>query len=118
MRWRTGEDGQAAIEVIGTLPLLVLFGLAVLQALLVAHTAVSTEHAARVGARVAMEQGSGSAVAAARAALPDGLAPGALVNVSDATVTVTSRVPDVLPGVDFAPLIDRSVQMPEVATWD
>lgn len=113
-----GEDGQASIEVIGTLPLLVLFGLAVLQALLIAHTALTTEHAARVGARTAMEQSGGRAVAAARAALPDGLASGAVIDVTGTGVTVTTVVPDVLPGVTFAPTIDRSVQMPEVATWD
>lgn len=97
---RCRERGQATVEVVLALPVVVLSLLLVIQIGLIAHAQVLVVHAAREGARAAAIEGTAaSAVAAARATpglQPDRLAvhvdldaePGGL-----ATVQVSYRVP-------------------------
>ena len=121
---RRSEDGSAALELLGGAPLMVLVSLALVQALLIGHTAVVTEQAARTAARVAMVTDDGARTRAAGvAALPSWLQSGAQVRSSSGvtqSVTVSSRVPSVVPGVRLASLrIDRTVEMPTLRSpWD
>ncbi len=122
-RWRS-ERGQAALELLGGAPLLVLVSLALVQALLIGHTAVVTEQAARTAARVAMVTEDGARTRTSGvSALPPWLQSGANVRLSagpSVSVTVSSRVPSVVPGVRLARLrIERTVAMPSLRSpWD
>jgi uncharacterized membrane protein len=92
---REGERGQAAVELVALLPVLValLFGL--WQAALFGHASWSAAAAARAAARA---QALGfDARAAARTHLPRGMERGLRVRSSDGgAVTVSVRVPGVL----------------------
>jgi hypothetical protein len=101
-------------------PLMVLVALAMAQALLIGHTAVVTEQAARTGARVAMvTDDAGASHAAARAALPSWLQDDATASGSH-RLALTSRVPTIVPGVPLGSMrITRVVEMPDVGSaWD
>lgn len=115
------EDGQAAIEVLGIVPLLAVLALGVLQALLIGHTALATEQAARVAARTAMvTESTAAGRAAGFDALPARLVADAEVRaIGTNSFTVETVIPDVLPGISFSGVrLQRTVEMPEVATWD
>lgn len=115
------ESGQAAIEVLGIVPLLAVLALGVLQAMLIGHTALAAEQAARVAARTAMiTESTATGRAAGFEALPARLAVDAEVRaVGTNSFTVETVIPDVLPGVSFRGIrLQRTVEMPEVATWD
>lgn len=116
-RRHRSENGQAAVETLGIVPLLAVCALGIVQALLLGHTAVATEQAARVAARTAMVA-PGDAEAAARDALPSWLRDDAEPTVSGTRAEVQTVVPDVLPGLDLRLTLRRSVEMPEVAAWD
>jgi hypothetical protein len=122
IRRRQGEDGQAAIELLGLLPILLLVGLAVLQTLMVAQAAVATEQAARAAARVAMvEDGQGGIEAAAAASLPSWLRPSASTTWPSGDrhrVRVEVRVPVVVPGISATLDLHRTAEMPELPEWD
>ena len=75
------ERGQATIELLGVVPVLIAAGLVVWQLVLVGHTAWLSAHAARAAARA--ELVDEDAVAAARSALPDGLEKGLEVERDD-----------------------------------
>lgn len=82
---RTGEHGQAAVELALGLPLVFLAVLAVVQVVLVARDQVAVVHAAREGARAAAVAGPGGATDARSAALAAlGLDP-ARVSIAEAT---------------------------------
>jgi pilus assembly protein CpaE len=65
------EKGQATVELLGVIPVLIAVGLVVWQLVLVGHTAWVAAHAARAAARA--ELVGDDPAAAARSALPDGL---------------------------------------------
>jgi pilus assembly protein CpaE len=65
------EDGQATVELLGVVPVLLAIGLVLWQLILVGHTAWVSAHAARAAARA--ELVGEDASAAARSALPAGL---------------------------------------------
>ncbi len=90
-----GESGQAAIEVVALLPLVLLIGTA-LMALLAARSAAEGAAAAAHAGAIALIQGEDPA-AAARAALPDR---DATVDIDGRRVRVVVRPPLQLP---FAP---------------
>jgi hypothetical protein len=100
MRRLRGERGQAAVELVALVPLVVTVALGVLQGLAAGLAAELAEHAAESGA-VALAQGR-DAAAAARAAVP-GWAHGRVeVVVRDTRVRVRVLPPSLVPGVGAA----------------
>ncbi|HEU4657257.1 MAG TPA: TadE/TadG family type IV pilus assembly protein [Capillimicrobium sp.] len=95
VRSRAGERGQATVELVGLLPVLVAVALGAAQLLAAGVARELADHAAEAGA-VALLQG-GDAAEAARAAVP-GWARGELrVEVADRAVTVEVDPPIALP---------------------
>jgi hypothetical protein len=89
---RRGQGGQASIELVSVLPLVLLSGLLVWQLALAGHTAWLTANAARAAARA--DTVGHSAAAAARSALPRSLERDLEVRRLDAGgVRVSVRVP-------------------------
>ncbi len=108
-----GEHGQASVELVALLPLLVAGLLACWQVVLVAHTLWSAHAAARAAARA--DAVGGDRLAAARAALPASLDAHVRVSAADADgrVPVAVRIPSVVPGVDFGSLTARAGFAPQ-----
>ena len=102
MTVRDDQSGQAAVELVAVLPILIALLAAVWQVALVGHASWSAGAAARAAAR-AHALGLDPR-AAARAHLPTGLEHG--LRVRDAArggeVTVTVRVPSVIGGARLA----------------
>ncbi len=94
-RPRTGESGQATVEFVALLPLLVVLALGLWQAVVAGQAVALAGSAARSAAR-ARAVGTDSA-AAARAVLPRRLERGLRVrDRADGGVSVSIRVPAVL----------------------
>jgi hypothetical protein len=90
------QRGQASVETVVLLPVLVALTFAVWQAALAGWALVAAESAARAGARAAL---AGSPPrSAALAALPGSMRAGARVEDSGGRVTVHVRIPALLPG--------------------
>jgi len=96
-RGRCGAGGQAAVELVALLPLVVAVALAVLQALAAGLASELAAHAAQSGA-VAVAEGRDGA-AAARAALPGWAHARLAVEVHGARVHVRVTPPSLLPGL-------------------
>lgn len=92
-----GEGGQAAVELVGALPLVVLVLLAAGQALAAGAARELADHAAEAGA-VALYQ-SADPEDAAREALPGWARDRVRVQVHGGEVAVRLRPPSALPGV-------------------
>lgn len=110
------EQGQASIEFIGFVPVLLALALAGVQLGLVAYTSIQAGTAARAAARTASHDVPQLGYQqAGRAAMSDWLADDASFaqSLGDGQVTVTSRVaiPSVIPGVDFGHA-EKSATMP------
>ena len=75
------ERGQATIELLAVVPVLIVAALVVWQLVLVGHTAWLAAHAARAAARA--ELVDEDAAAAARSVLPEGLESGLEVELDD-----------------------------------
>lgn len=88
------QDGQAAVEVLGALPVLLGVGLAMAQLLAVGYAAVLAGNAAEAGALALA--GRADAKASVRNALPDWGRAGARVHVADGRVTVRLRPPSLV----------------------
>src|SRR3954467_11859771 len=99
--------GQATVEFVGILPLLVLIGLLCWQAVIAGQAIWMSGAAARAAARAsALDQ---DAEAAARRVLPGALADG--VSVDDAgggDVRVRVAIPAVVGGLDLASVTERA----------
>lgn len=93
MRARS-ERGQASVEMVAVLPLVLLVGLAVWQMALAGHTLWACASAARVAARA--DAVGEDAERAARSALPTGLERGMEVREAAGAVEVRVLVPFVL----------------------
>jgi pilus assembly protein CpaE len=105
--------GQASIELIGMLPLLLLAALAGWQLLLGAFTATSAQDAARTASRAA-SLGQDPAAAAQRA-ISSYLRSGttATIDSNGETVTVRVKVPIVFPGLTSNSFVmSRHAQLP------
>jgi hypothetical protein len=89
-----GSRGQASVELLGTLPVVLLLGLVMLQLLAVGYSAVLAGNAAE-SAALAVADG-GEAVAAAREAVPGWSRAGMRVRVSGGRVEVRMRPPSAL----------------------
>jgi len=90
-----GETGTASVELIATVPFLLLALALVAQAALAGHALWSASVAARAGARAALV--GAEAVTVARRALPPALRQGARIEASEGPVSVRVRVPGLLP---------------------
>ncbi|MGW0120130.1 TadE/TadG family type IV pilus assembly protein [Streptomyces sp. NPDC003327] len=110
---RERDRGQAAVEYLGFLPILLLVGLAGLQLGVAAYAAQQAGTAARAAARAASSDAEDApdATAAGHAAADWATA----VDVSDTgdgvVATVTVRVPSVVPFWNFDP-VKRTATMP------
>jgi hypothetical protein len=90
------EEGTASVELIATVPFLLLTVLVAAQLALVGQALWSAGVAARAGARAALV--GGDAAAAARRALPPSLRPGAKVSDVGA-IRVRVAIPRLLPAL-------------------
>jgi hypothetical protein len=90
-RIRRCERGQASVELVATLPFVLLLGAVVWQCALAGHTAWLAAHAARAGARA--ELVDGNVESAVRSVLPDGLERGLRIEREGGVVRVGVRVP-------------------------
>jgi len=88
------QDGQAAVEVLGALPLLLGVGLAMAQLLAVGYAVVLAGNAAEAGALALAARAD--AEASVRNALPAWGRADASVHVSDGRVTVRLRPPSLV----------------------
>jgi len=86
-----GERGQAAVELLGALPVLIGLGLAVAQLLAVGYAAVLAGNAAEAGALALAARADPEA--SVRNSLPGWSRARASVGVSDGRVTVRLRPP-------------------------
>jgi len=91
---RRGESVQASIEVVGTVPFVVLAGLVAMQLLAVGYAKVLADTAAEAGA-LALVAG-GDPRAGVREALPGWSRARARVDTGEGRVTVRLRPPSVL----------------------
>ena len=101
-----GEDGQASVELAALLPLVVLVGALLWQAVVAGQALWLSGAAARAAARAAAV--GGDAEAAARAALPRGLEDGLRVRSAGNGVRVAVRVPSVLTSGSLATVESRA----------
>ena len=88
------EDGQAAVEVLGALPVLLGVGIALAQLLAVGYAAVLAGNAAEAGALALAARGD--AHASVRNALPGWSRAGASVRVRRGDVTVRLQPPSLV----------------------
>lgn len=91
------ESGQAAVEVLGALPVVLLIALVVGQVMAIGYAGVLAGNAAEAGALA--RAGGGDARAAARAALPGWSRARGRVAVKGGEVTVRLRPPTLLRAV-------------------
>ncbi|CAL9436529.1 TadE/TadG family type IV pilus assembly protein [Streptomyces sp. enrichment culture] len=107
------DRGQAALEYLGFLPVLLIVALAAVQLGLIAYTAQQAGTAARAGARSASldRDAQGACTAAVSSWLADGTDCGEGGGGGEVTVTATVEIPSVVPGWDFGPA-RRTATMP------
>jgi|SRR5215211_2748687 len=105
MARRSGECGQAAVELVAIVPFLLGVTLLVAQLAVAGYALWSAGVAARAGARAAYV--GGEAERAARSSLPAALRGSASVRDRDA-VTVRVEAPSLLPGVAGIPVTARA----------
>ncbi|MDQ0406061.1 pilus assembly protein [Streptomyces sp. NBC_01723] len=110
---RARDRGQAAIEYLGFVPILIIVGMAVVQLGLIAYTAQQAGTAARAGARSAslQESAQGACAAAVSSWLADGTSCPPSYGGDEVTVTATVDIPSIVPGWDFDPAT-RTATMP------
>ena len=97
MRRFARENGQAALELLAALPVLLLLGLAVAQLLAVGYAAVLAGNAAEAGALALAARAD--AEASVRNALPGWSRAGASVRIAGGRVTVRLRPPSLMAAV-------------------
>ncbi|MFE7551115.1 TadE/TadG family type IV pilus assembly protein [Streptomyces gardneri] len=114
---RRRDRGQAAIEYLGFLPLLLIVGLAGLQLGMAAYAAQQAGTAARAAARADTvdvpdgEKGP-DPQAAGRAAMSGWIASRSVIEVEDGVAIVRVEIPRVLPFWDFDP-VEKTATMPK-----
>ncbi|WP_432057232.1 TadE/TadG family type IV pilus assembly protein [Streptomyces sp. bgisy022] len=107
------DRGQAALEYLGFLPVLLIVAMAAVQLGLIAYTAQQAGTAARAGARSAsLDRDAQTACSAAVSSwLADGTDCGGGGGGDEVTVTATVEIPSIVPGWDFGPA-RRTATMP------
>ncbi|MEE1817163.1 TadE/TadG family type IV pilus assembly protein [Streptomyces sp. SP18ES09] len=117
-RGRARDRGQAAIEYLGFLPILLLVGLAGLQLGVAAYAAQQAGTAARAAARAASSDAEDGPdpVAAGKAAVSGWIADGTVIDpsrgVGEVTVTAIVTIPSVMPFVDDFGTVRKTATMP------
>jgi hypothetical protein len=101
-RWLPGERGQASVELVAALPVLILAALIAAQLAVVGYSLWSAATAARAGARAGYV--GGDAAAAARSALPAALEPGARLQAGGGSMEVRVLSPTLVPGLPRIPV--------------
>jgi len=91
------QRGQASIEVLGVLPLMLVFAMFVWQLHLVMSAATAVENAARTGSRVEGLGGDGKR--AAMRALPRSQREDVEIDIRGEVVRIRTKVPTVVPGL-------------------
>lgn len=109
MRGKRSQRGQASAELIAIVPLLLVSGAALVQALVGCWALLSAGEAARAAARIAHV--GGSAETAAKEALPALLQP-ADVDVDGSKVRIEVQAPVLLPGIPDLPVSASSALDP------
>jgi hypothetical protein len=107
---RRGERGQATVELLSTLPLLIIAALLVWQMLLVGIVMTSASNAARTGSRAASLSGDGEQ--AARNALRPAFRHGSQITVNGTSVRVRVAMPLIVPGVSLPVHLSSTATMP------
>ncbi|MFE9772688.1 TadE/TadG family type IV pilus assembly protein [Streptomyces sp. NPDC005931] len=104
-RRKDRDRGQAALEYLGFIPVLIIVAMAAVQLGLIAYTAQQAGTAARAGARSAsLDQGAQQACAAAVSDwLADATACEPAQGGDEVTVTAEIAIPSIVPGWDFDP---------------
>ena len=111
MRIVRDQRGQASIEVVGMLPLLLLAAMFVWELHLIASASNAVENAARTGSRVEGLGGDGRK--AAIRALPTYQREGAEVRIDGEKVTIKTGVPILVPGLKTGLFeVDGSAELP------
>jgi pilus assembly protein CpaE len=104
---RGGEDGQASVELVAAIPVLLVATLVVAQLAVAGYALWSAGAAARAGARAGYV--GGDAEVAARRSLPAPLRRDARVEDTDADgVEVRVRAPALIPGIPSVPVTARA----------
>ncbi|MFF9425710.1 TadE/TadG family type IV pilus assembly protein [Streptomyces sp. NPDC014746] len=117
-RGRTRDRGQAAIEYLGFLPILLLVGLAGLQLGVAAYAAQQAGTAARAAARAASSDAEDgpTATAAGKAAVSGWIADRTQIEPhsggGEVTVTAIVTIPSVMPFVDDFGTVRKTATMP------
>ncbi|MBC7643671.1 MAG: pilus assembly protein [Thermoleophilia bacterium] len=91
------QCGQATVEFVGTLPLLVLGGLIIVQALLVALSTIFAQSSASAAAR---QLASGTPKSQVQLPIAAGFRHGALISTHAGRIQVRLTVPKVIPLID------------------
>jgi hypothetical protein len=103
---RAGDErGQASVELVAAIPLVLVVTLVVAQLALAGYALWSAGAAARAGARADYVGGDGAA--AARRSLPPPLRSGASIKDSDG-LSVRVKAPALLPGVPSVPVTAKA----------
>lgn len=106
---RSGERGQASVELLGALPALLVLALVVMQMMAVGYARVLAGSAAEAGA-LALAAGADPR-AGAREALPGWTRAGASIAVAGGRVDVRVRPPSPLRAVARALEVDASAEV-------
>jgi Flp pilus assembly protein TadG len=99
------EDGQASVELVAAVPVLLLVTLVVAQLAVAGYALWSAGAAARAGARAGYV--GGDARAAARSSLPSALRAGASVDDSNG-LSVRVEAPALVPGIPSVPVTAKA----------
>jgi hypothetical protein len=100
-----GEEGQASIELVAAIPLVLVLTLVVAQLAVAGYALWSAGAAARAGARAGYV--GGNARAAARRSLPQPLRHGASIDDSHG-VAVRVKAPALIPGIPSVPVTAKA----------
>jgi hypothetical protein len=99
---------QASIETVVLLPVVAALGLGAWQVVLVAWALVSVSDATHAGARAMLSHEP--ARAAVRSALPGSMRQGLAMHVHAGELSVSVRVPSVIPG--YSPSVSATARVP------
>jgi len=103
---RAGEErGQASVELVAAIPLMLVLALVVAQLAVAGYALWSAGAAARAGARAEYVGGNGEA--AARQSLPSPLRAGASIEDSDG-LSVRVHAPALVPGIPAVPVTAKA----------